>query len=68
MISKRLTRGVLTFNASLTLVNTQSVGFTLGLVMISSNIGGYTKRSIVSAMVFAASVVYRCSALVFAPF
>ncbi|GJN88350.1 hypothetical protein Rhopal_001315-T1 [Rhodotorula paludigena] len=36
------------------LVNFQSVGFTLGLVMISSNIGGYTKRSITSAMVFAA--------------
>ncbi|GAA5860353.1 hypothetical protein JCM3774_000389 [Rhodotorula dairenensis] len=35
-------------------VNTQSVGFTLGLVMISSNIGGYTKRSVTSAMVFAA--------------
>lgn len=35
-------------------VNVQSIGFTLGLVMISSNIGGYTKRSIVSAMVFAA--------------
>ncbi|GAA5844184.1 hypothetical protein JCM11251_006710 [Rhodosporidiobolus azoricus] len=36
------------------LVNFQSVGFTLGLVMISSNLGGWTKRSIVSAMVFAA--------------
>lgn len=36
------------------LVNVQSVGFTLGLVMISSNVGGYTKRSITSAMVFAA--------------
>ncbi|GAA6064067.1 hypothetical protein JCM10212_001473 [Sporobolomyces blumeae] len=35
-------------------VNVQSIGFTLGLVMISSNIGGYTKRSITSAMVFAA--------------
>lgn len=36
--------------------------------MISSNIGGYTKRSIVSAMVFAASVVFRCSALGLPPF
>ncbi|GAA6051464.1 hypothetical protein NBRC10513_000412 [Rhodotorula toruloides] len=36
------------------LVNTQSVGFTLGLVMVSSNIGGYTKKSVTSAMVFAA--------------
>ncbi|GAA5914112.1 hypothetical protein JCM8208_005146 [Rhodotorula glutinis] len=35
-------------------VNVQSIGFTLGLVMISSNIGGYSKRSITSAMVFAA--------------
>ncbi|GAA6019612.1 hypothetical protein JCM11491_002824 [Sporobolomyces phaffii] len=35
-------------------VNVQSIGFTLGLVMISANIGGYTKRSITSAMVFAA--------------
>ncbi|BGP32547.1 hypothetical protein JCM10296v2_004328 [Rhodotorula toruloides] len=36
------------------LVNTQSVGFTLDLVMVSSNIGGYTKKSVTSAMVFAA--------------
>jgi hypothetical protein len=36
------------------MTNCQSVGFTLGLVMISSNIGGYTKRSVTSAMVFAA--------------
>ncbi|GAA5835786.1 hypothetical protein JCM9279_004646 [Rhodotorula babjevae] len=35
-------------------VNVQSIGFTLGLVMISSNFGGYSKRSITSAMVFAA--------------
>jgi len=35
-------------------VNVQSIGFTLGLVMISSNVGGYTKKSITSAMVFAA--------------
>ncbi|GAA5932995.1 uncharacterized protein JCM15063_002263 [Sporobolomyces koalae] len=35
-------------------VNVQSIGFTLGLVMISSNIGGYTKKSVVSGMVFAA--------------
>jgi len=35
-------------------VNVQSIGFTLGLVMISSNIGGFSKRSITSAMVFAA--------------
>lgn len=27
------------------LVNTQSVGFTIGLVMISTNMGGYTKRN-----------------------
>lgn len=36
------------------LVNTQSVGFTIGLVMISTNMGGYTKRSVTSSMVFAA--------------
>ncbi|ORY91573.1 major facilitator superfamily domain-containing protein [Leucosporidium creatinivorum] len=36
------------------LVNVQSIGFTLGLVMISSNFGGYTKKSIVSSIVFAA--------------
>jgi hypothetical protein len=39
-------------------VNVQSIGFTLGLVMISSNIGGYTKKSTVSAMVFAAYVSF----------
>lgn len=26
------------------LVNVQSIGFTLGLVMVSSNFGGYTKK------------------------
>ncbi|GAA5911062.1 uncharacterized protein JCM6883_004258 [Sporobolomyces salmoneus] len=35
-------------------VNVQSIGFTLGLVMISSNIGGFSKKSVVSGMVFAA--------------
>jgi cyanate permease len=34
------------------LINVQSVGFTLGLVMISSNMGGYTKRAVTSSMVF----------------
>ncbi|BGP46277.1 hypothetical protein JCM10450v2_002119 [Rhodotorula kratochvilovae] len=36
------------------LINFQSIGFTLGLVMVSSNVGGFTKRSITSAMVFTA--------------
>ncbi|CDZ97793.1 Permease of the major facilitator superfamily [Phaffia rhodozyma] len=36
------------------LINCQSIGFTLGLVMISSNVGGYTKRSVTSTMVFIA--------------
>lgn len=36
------------------LVNCQSVGFTISLVTISSNMGGYTHRSIASAMVFTA--------------
>ncbi|KAL8291896.1 hypothetical protein RQP46_002154 [Phenoliferia psychrophenolica] len=36
------------------LVNVQSVGFTLGLVMVSSNFGGYTKKSVTSSMVFVA--------------
>jgi hypothetical protein len=34
------------------LINCQSIGFTLGLVMISSNIGSYSKRSVTSTMVF----------------
>ncbi|EMC99259.1 hypothetical protein BAUCODRAFT_396627 [Baudoinia panamericana UAMH 10762] len=36
------------------LVNAQSVGFTISLVTISSNMGGYTHRAIASAMVFTA--------------
>jgi sugar phosphate permease len=36
------------------LVNAQSVGFTVSLVTISSNMAGYTHRSIASAMVFTA--------------
>jgi cyanate permease len=34
------------------LINCQSIGFTLGLVMISSNFGSYSKRSVTSTMVF----------------
>ena len=33
------------------LVNAQSVGFTVSLVTVSSNMGGYTHRSMASAMV-----------------
>ncbi|CZR69521.1 related to DAL5-allantoate and ureidosuccinate permease [Phialocephala subalpina] len=36
------------------LVNAQSVGFTISLVTVSSNMGGYTHRSMASAMVFTA--------------
>ena len=36
------------------LVNSQSVGFTISLVTISSNMGGYTHRSLAAAMVFTA--------------
>lgn len=36
------------------LVNAQSVGFTIAMVTISSNMGGYTHRSIASAMFFTA--------------
>lgn len=36
------------------LVNAQSVGFTVSLVTISSNMAGYTHRSFASAMVFTA--------------
>jgi len=32
------------------LINCQSIGFTLGLVMISSNIGSYSKRAVTSTM------------------
>lgn len=34
------------------IVNSQSVGFTVSLVTISSNMGGYTKRSVASAIIF----------------
>lgn len=34
--------------------NFQSIGFVLGLVMISSNIGGYTKKQFTSGVVFVA--------------
>jgi hypothetical protein len=34
--------------------NFQSIGFVLGLVMISSNIGGYTKKQFTSGLVFVA--------------
>jgi hypothetical protein len=33
------------------LVNSQSVGFTVALTTISSNMGGYTHRSMASALV-----------------
>jgi hypothetical protein len=33
------------------LVNAQSVGFTVSLTTISSNMGGYTKRSIASGLI-----------------
>ncbi|GAD95238.1 conserved hypothetical protein [Paecilomyces variotii No. 5] len=36
------------------LVNTQSVGFTVSLVTVSSNMAGYTHRSVASALVFTA--------------
>jgi hypothetical protein len=36
------------------LVNSQSVGFTISLVTISSNMAGYTHRSLASALVFSA--------------
>lgn len=36
------------------LINAQSIGFTLGLVMIASNIGNYSRRSVTSSMVFCA--------------
>ncbi|KAF9026835.1 MFS general substrate transporter [Hymenopellis radicata] len=36
------------------LVNCQSVGFSVGLVMVSSNMGGYTHRTIASAVIFTA--------------
>lgn len=34
--------------------NFQSIGFVLGLVMISSNVGGYTKKSVTSGLIFVA--------------
>ncbi|GAA5911663.1 uncharacterized protein JCM6883_002441 [Sporobolomyces salmoneus] len=34
--------------------NVQSIGFSIGLLMMASNVGGFSKRSTVSAMVFAA--------------
>ncbi|OCF42310.1 hypothetical protein I317_03813 [Kwoniella heveanensis CBS 569] len=34
--------------------NFQSIGFVLGLVMISSNIGGYTKKQFTSGLIFVA--------------
>ncbi|PBK76232.1 MFS general substrate transporter [Armillaria solidipes] len=36
------------------LVNCQSVGFSVGLVMVSSNMGGYTHRTLASATIFTA--------------
>ncbi|KAH8816645.1 major facilitator superfamily domain-containing protein [Xylogone sp. PMI_703] len=36
------------------LVNSQSVGFTVSLVTVSSNMAGYTHRSVASAMIFTA--------------
>ncbi|KAK0185191.1 major facilitator superfamily domain-containing protein [Armillaria mellea] len=36
------------------LVNCQSVGFAVGLVMVSSNMGGYTHRTLASATIFTA--------------
>ncbi|OBT91723.1 hypothetical protein VE01_10277 [Pseudogymnoascus verrucosus] len=36
------------------LVNTQSVGFTISLVTVSSNMAGFTHRSMASAMIFTA--------------
>ena len=36
------------------LVNSQSVGFTISLITVSSNMAGYTHRSLASAMVFTA--------------
>lgn len=34
------------------LVNVQSVGFTIGLVMVSTNIGSYSKRIVTSSCIF----------------
>ncbi|WRT66392.1 uncharacterized protein IL334_003348 [Kwoniella shivajii] len=39
------------------LVNTQSIGFTIGLVMVSSNIGAYSKRVVTSSCIFVAYCV-----------
>jgi hypothetical protein len=38
------------------LVNSQSVGFTISLITVSSNMGGYTHRSMASAMVLYVSL------------
>jgi hypothetical protein len=37
--------------ASFWLVNAQSVGFTISLVTVSSNMGGYTHRNIANTMI-----------------
>ncbi len=42
------------------LVNNQSIGFTIGLVMISTNIGSYSKRVVTSSCVFVAYCVGNC--------
>lgn len=34
------------------LINVQSVGFTIGLVMVSTNIGSYSKRIVTSSCIF----------------
>lgn len=39
------------------LINTQSIGFTLGLVMVGSNTGGYSKKTTTSTMIFVAYCV-----------
>ncbi|KAK8846885.1 hypothetical protein IAR55_005975 [Kwoniella newhampshirensis] len=39
------------------LINTQSIGFTMGLVMVSSNIGSYSKRIVASSFIFVAYCV-----------
>jgi hypothetical protein len=39
------------------LVNCQSIGFTIGLVMVSSNIGSYSKRVVTSSCIFVAYCV-----------
>ena len=42
--------------------NFQSIGFVLGLVMLSSNMAGYTKKSFTSGLIFCAYCAGNVSA------